>query len=305
MRKTVIALAFCIVLALVITVRTSAGAERRQRVRRGRGHRVTSAISAKGVAATHKDVKYGSHDRNVMDIWIAESNAPTALVVYIHGGGFKSNSKSGIWGSRDIDRFLEKGISFATISYRYRDDSSEGILGSMKDARRAIQFLRSSAEKYNIDTMRIGTYGGSAGAGTSLWLAFHDDMADKKSSDPVLRESTRLAVVAAINTQATYNTSRWPEIVGDSDFVPAGATAPESKRSEVDMLAWMSKDDPPFLASNTTTKPDDYVHSQKHVAALKVRAKEVGLKSAAFFAPALRIKVGETDHVAFLAKHLL
>ena len=36
------------------------------------------------------------------------------------------------------------------------------------------------------------------GGGSSLWLAFHDDMADPASSDPVARESTRLAC-AAVN----------------------------------------------------------------------------------------------------------
>ena len=35
---------------------------------------------------------------------------------------------------------------------------------------------------------RVGSTGGSAGACTSLWLAFHDDLADPSSPDPAARE---------------------------------------------------------------------------------------------------------------------
>ena len=33
---------------------------------------------------THGNVSYGSHERNVLDVWLAESNGPTPLVVCIH-----------------------------------------------------------------------------------------------------------------------------------------------------------------------------------------------------------------------------
>ena len=38
--------------------------------------------------------------------------------------------------------------------------------------------MRSKAGEWNIDKKRIGATGGSAGGCSSLWLAFHDDMAD-------------------------------------------------------------------------------------------------------------------------------
>ena len=54
--------------------------------------------------------------------------------------------------------------------------------------RRAIQFIRSKAGEWSVDKTAFAAYGGSAGAGTSLWLAFHDDMADPHNADPVLCE---------------------------------------------------------------------------------------------------------------------
>jgi hypothetical protein len=55
-----------------------------------------------------------------------------------------------------------------------------------------VQFLRMKAKEWNLDPKRFALSGNSAGAGISLWLAFHDDMADPTDKDPIARESTRL-----------------------------------------------------------------------------------------------------------------
>jgi hypothetical protein len=65
--------------------------------------------------------------------------------------------------------------------------------------------VRSKAAEWNIDKKRIGATGGSAGGASSLWLAFHDDMADSDSSDPVARESTRLYCAAVEGAQSSLD----------------------------------------------------------------------------------------------------
>ena len=52
---------------------------------------------------------------------------------------------------------------------------------------------------------RVAATGSSAGAGISLWLGFHDDLADANSEDPVLRESSRLTCVSVLNGQTSYD----------------------------------------------------------------------------------------------------
>ena len=84
----------------------------------------------------------------------------------------------------------------------------------MRDCARAVQFLRHNAKKYNLDPKRVGAYGESAGAGASLWLATHDDLANAKAEDPVLRESSRLTAAAGFWVQATYDVIQWPNILG-------------------------------------------------------------------------------------------
>ena len=175
--------------------------------------KVVEPVNLNGITADYVNETYGDHQRNKFDIWLAKSDKPTPLVIYIHGGGFGSGDKSKYYNSKQLVSFLEKGISVATINYRFQKHKPYGILASLNDSKRCLQFIRYHAEKYNIDKTKIGVYGSSAGAGTSLWIAFSDDMADLDNPDLILRESTRISCVGALATQATYDFFKWPEIL--------------------------------------------------------------------------------------------
>ncbi|NCB09177.1 MAG: alpha/beta hydrolase, partial [Bacteroidia bacterium] len=132
---------------------------------------LTEPLNIRGEQATFVNEKYGSHERNTFDLWQAKSETPTPLVIYIHGGGFTGGDKSKYYASEDLVRFLDAGVSVAVINYRFMTEAPFGILASMKDSKRCLQYIRFNAEKYNIDKTRVACSGGSAGAGTSLWLA--------------------------------------------------------------------------------------------------------------------------------------
>jgi hypothetical protein len=276
----------------------------RQKRGRGRDKQLPKAVNVEGVPAAHANVRYGLHERNLLDIWLAKSDKPTPLVIYIHGGGFTGGDKSKIYKSQDMPKFLRAGVSFATINYRYRTNEPRGVRACLNDSKRALQFIRSKAKQWNIDKKRIGAYGGSAGSGTATWLAFHDDMAEPNNPDPVLRESTRLAVVGALATQATYDVLQWPELLGYTPDPQAYEAAlkeslafyglknieqlesAEGKaiRADLDMLGLMSKDDPPLYISNamkggTPKNRGHRNHHPLHAAALKKRAEEVGIEA--------------------------
>ena len=161
------------------------------------------------VPPTHADVTYGDHPRQVLDFYQAESTTATPLVVFIHGGGWVNGDKWGV-GARFIKTFLDQGVSVAAINYRFVTQAqAAGIKPPVKwpleDAARAVQFLRSKAGDWNLDKTRVGATGGSAGACSSLWLAFHDDMAKPDSTDPVARESTRLTCAAVNGAQTSLD----------------------------------------------------------------------------------------------------
>lgn len=144
--------------------------------------------------------RYGEFERNVFDLWKPKSKKPTPLVVYIHGGGFNSGSKEKI-SANQLGLVLKNNIAVMAINYRLLPEAV--YPQPFMDAARAIQFARFNAKDWNIDKTKVAAMGSSAGGLTSLWIGFHDDLADAKNPDPVLRESTRLSAMAVFSAQTT------------------------------------------------------------------------------------------------------
>lgn len=161
-----------------------------------------------GPPPTKENVPYGEHPRQVLDFYQAKSDKPTPVVFAIHGGGWVNGDKGGYRSA--ADRFNKAGISVVAINYRFVTEATQKkvdppVTWPIADAARALQFVRSKAAEWNLDKFRIGATGGSAGGCSSLWLAFHDDLADPKSADPVARESTRLYCAAVVGAQTTLD----------------------------------------------------------------------------------------------------
>lgn len=274
-----------------------------------------------------KDIAYNNKERTQFDIWLPNSSTPTGLVIYIHGGGFTSGDKDfvyavqsgGAWDfPSDIRFLLQNNIAFATIRYTLLSPTgeTEGVKKSMADVRRALQYIRHRASDFNIDKNKIILAGNSAGAGTSLWIAFNNDFADAQNNDLVLRESSRVKGVVARETQSSYNIEdrwvndvfvdynlTWSEILanetgniqkiyGVSSNAQYESAATDAYRAEVDMLALMSVDDPEIWINNTLRgvvnpynpfNSDIPSHHAFHARELKERADAVGVKNIAYY----------------------
>ena len=171
-------------------------------------------------ASFSSDIPYGSDDRNVLDIFMPESEEPTPLIIYVHGGGFFTGQKEHAYFTPlDINETLSEGVAYATINYSLIDvpgftpdvtnPDAEGVGKSLSDVKEALQFLRYNAKSFNIDPSNVAMYGVSAGAGSSLWLALSDDMIDENSENPLAQQSTRIRAAGAIETQGSYDLLRW------------------------------------------------------------------------------------------------
>ncbi len=160
-------------------------------------------------APTLANVAYGEDLRQVLDFYQVKSEQPAPLVFFIHGGGWRGGDKNRAAGF-GLQEFLKAGLSVAAINYRFVPAAHEAgvkppVKWPLQDAARALQFVRSKAGEWNIDKTRIGATGGSAGAASSLWLLYHDDMADPGAADPVARESTRLTCAAVLGAQTCFD----------------------------------------------------------------------------------------------------
>ena len=205
------------------------------------------------------NAKYGPLERNVFDIWVPRTAKPAPLVVYIHGGGFVNGDKGNLSATL-LKRLLDNGIGVMAINYSLMPQHL--YPQAYKDAARAIQFARSNAKAWNINKDNVSAMGSSAGGLTSLWIGFHDEMADPKSDDPVLRESTRLSSMAVWSAQTTLVADVVGPRVGAATLKHSfytgrffGLKAAEMQTekgkqltSDASPLSHLTKDDPPVWA---------------------------------------------------------
>jgi acetyl esterase len=265
------------------------------------------------------NVAYGPHERNVMDVWKAKSDQPTPLLVFIHGGGFRAGSKEAV-PAYLLNGCLNNGISVISINYRLSPEVH--FPAHYMDCARAIQLARSKASEWNLDPKRVASSGGSAGAGTSLWLGFHDDLADAKSDDPVLRESTRLSCMVVLGAQSTYDPRVIKKIVGGRahehpalpDFFGLTPNEFETEKAYqryegASAINFLTKDDPPVYAFYNEGRklPDDPqpgqgIHSINFGTYLKEKMDPLGIECIVRHADE-GVDL-ERETIAFLIRHL-
>lgn len=100
---------------------------------------------------------------------------PVAAVAIFHGGGWTIGEAS--WGLGVAQRFADAGALAVSFQYRLSDGESVTPLEAMADARDAIRWLRTHADRLKIDPDRVAVYGWSAGAHLGMSAAmFGDDL---------------------------------------------------------------------------------------------------------------------------------
>jgi acetyl esterase len=204
------------------------------------------------------EVAYGAHERQVMDVWLAKSDQPTPVLIYFHGGGFVTGSKANL-PARLLREALKAGISVVAANYRFSPEVS--FPQHYLDCARALQFTRAHAAQWNLDSQRVALTGSSAGAGTALWIAFHDDLADATSADPIARESTRVSSVVVSGAQPSYDPRLIRELAGEaaarhhvfSSFYGLRDDELDSPRAhalfaEAAAISYLTSDDPAVFA---------------------------------------------------------
>ena len=247
------------------------------------------------------DLRYGPFARNTLDLWKAPHRpdrvGPTPVVIFFHGGGFVGGDKKSVpaW---LVERCVAEGISVASANYRL--SSQAPFPAPMLDGARAIQFLRLKAKELEIDPGRIAACGNSAGGGIALWVGLHDDLADRKSDDPVMRQSSRLACMGVVGAQTSYDPRFIMQLVGGRAHEhvalkplfgissPAEPDTPRLHRlyEEASPLNYASSDDPPVVLFYSepdaplaaSARPGVGIHHPRFGAALKAMLDPLGVE---------------------------
>lgn len=191
-----------------------------------------------------KDLAYGTHERNKLDLAVPKGDGPFPLLIWIHGGGWENGNKDG-FGS--FAGQVARGYAVATINYRY---SKQAVFpAQIHDAKSAVRFLRANAKKYKFDDAKFGVGGASAGGHLAALLGTSGGVKDLEGESDAKPDASRV--------QAVF------DLFGPTDLAklsPAGAPANAVTRllggdtGAKKLLAetgtpqkYISKDDPPFL----------------------------------------------------------
>jgi pimeloyl-ACP methyl ester carboxylesterase len=250
---------------------------------------------------------YGPHERNVFDIISPRVFKKVPLVVFIHGGGWVQGDKSEIYDHLPlIKKYLKSGIAFATINYRFLKHAPLQTI-MREDIGGFIQYIRAYHRRFNIDPEKIMVFGTSAGGSAALWLATHDDLANRRSSNIVKNQSTRILAAGHVNAQVSYDFHEWFHFFGEdvtlnflttdvwrryhfnslSDlYTPEG----EEVRKSLNSFANYSRDDAEVLfynsyASGPSKTRDHFLHAPRHAEILFERSIMVGARASLYLDP--------------------
>lgn len=112
-------------------------------------------------------------------------------IIWCVSGGWFSAKPGGVGLAKE---FVDRGyVVFAVV---HGSQPKFSIPEVLDDMHRAVRFIKANAKKYNVDPDKLGISGGSAGGHLSLMQGCAPKNGDPKATDPVERESSKVAAVA-------------------------------------------------------------------------------------------------------------
>jgi acetyl esterase/lipase len=129
----------------------------------------TVSVSQKEEKLT--DIQYGSHERNVMDVYLPANRSPkTAFLVNIHGGAWTQGDRT--YDGKISEYLLSQGIAVANLNYRYANLTDTHLPELLDDIDNVVKYLSSHANEWNTRKNGFSISGGSSGAHVSLMYAY-------------------------------------------------------------------------------------------------------------------------------------
>lgn len=128
-----------------------------------------------------ENISYGSHERQVLDLYLPEELSDvTGLVLCIHGGAWVSGDKSSYTdNAKDLCKNMK--VATATINYRYLSQSVT-MADIIDDVDAAVTKIKEIGQEKGTDINKMLLTGHSAGAHLSMLYAY--SMADSAAITP-------------------------------------------------------------------------------------------------------------------------
>lgn len=161
-------------------------------------------------------------------------------VIYFHGGGWRNNSKSSEQDQLDlIDGLRDKGFTIISADYRKAPDFT--YPAQIQDVTCLVRFLKTNAEKYNLDENKIGVYGFSAGGQLAAMLGVLNDNTLFNNGEYNSKNSKVMAVVTLAGIFDFENA-----VKSNNLFNIQALNIPESANNAAP-ITYIDKNDSPFF----------------------------------------------------------
>lgn len=261
---------------------------------------LTLDLSAQEYTPDFEGIEYGRIDDTLslkLDIYepVAGTPKPWPVVVWIHGGGWRSGSRAV---GRKTAIVLDRGYAVISIDYRL---SQQAIFpAQIHDCKGAIRWIRANAEAYGFDPDRIGVFGNSAGGHLASLLGTSGDVPEIEGSVGGNTEySSR--VQAVCSWAGLGDMVAVPTFPGFENHATASSPigrllgGPIAEKEDLARAAspttYISSDDPPFLLQHGTEDPTvPYASTVDFVERLRVAGVSVE------FRPSVGAGHGLHDH---------
>jgi acetyl esterase/lipase len=146
--------------------------------------------------AVAPDVVYGHKMGMALTFDVLKpATANGAGVLFMVSGGWISQWNPPEQTAKRFQELLDHG--FVVFAVRHGSSPLFKVPDAVEDVRRATRFIKANAREWGVDPERLGVFGGSAGGHLSLMLGTTGDAGDPNATDPVLRESSKVAAVVA------------------------------------------------------------------------------------------------------------
>lgn len=164
----------------------------------------TPTVTVDASGTQYRDQAYvdDGNPRHLFDLAVPPpGGAPAPLVVFVHGGGWRTGDKSTLTESGSMglpqwrDQLLAHGYAVASVNYRLSGDAT--YPAPIHDVKAAVRHLRANAARYGLDPARFVAIGESAGGHLALLLAMTPDDAATEGTLGTTGVSSRVSAVVS------------------------------------------------------------------------------------------------------------
>ncbi|MFC6725040.1 alpha/beta hydrolase fold domain-containing protein [Halobium palmae] len=237
--------------------------------------------------SVHRGLTYASRPSGdlKLDLYVPESDAPSPLVVWIHGGGWLVNTRKSH--PNFVDHFVDEGFAMATVDHRL-SEIPEGVdpvispspnnpvprgvfPDHIVDVKASIRWLRAHGDEFGLDTSAVATWGSSSGAHLAALAGTLDSIEDvagdvypESAVEPTVYPDESGTVQAVVDWYGpTALLKMDPQLAGkgfphdapnspESLLIGGQITENEAKVRRASPITYVDDDTPPFLLMHGT-----------------------------------------------------